>query len=107
MKRIWLLLALTCSLAGAADRTAQQIQSADRYTFTAYPLYGALVTPNDSADLAQPGFIRANGDGNVVVICYGSTSSITLALVVGEIVPCLVKRVLSTGTTATPLHVFY
>lgn len=77
------------------------------YSITSYPLFGTLVTPNDGADLATPGTIRVNGAGNVVVIPYGNTASITLTLAAGEFVPCIVKRVLATGTTATSIHVFY
>ena len=62
----------------------------------------AAVTPNDSTDL--PVFARAltaTTSGAVVVDMVGSGSSITLQLDAGAILPLCVKRVRSTGTTAT------
>lgn len=90
-----------------ADRTAQTIQTVAQYTYAAFPLYGGLVTQSDVSNLPEPGFIRADADGAVTAICFGNTSEITLNLVKGEYFPCLVKKVLDTGTDAIVLHVFY
>lgn len=106
MRKILATLALFAPLAHA-DRSAVRIQAVDQYSITGYPLYAAAVTPSDSADLAEPGFIRADAAGQVTVLCYGSTASVALNLVAGEFVPCLVKRVYDTGTDSIVLHVFY
>ena len=77
------------------------------HSITGYPIHGEIVTPDDDADLPRPGYVRADAEGAVTVIPYGSTASISLTLVAGEFVPCLVKRVLDSGTDAITLHVFY
>lgn len=62
----------------------------------------AAVTPSDSTDL--PVFARAltaTGAGTVSVDFVGSGSSISLQLEAGAFLPVCVKRVRSTGTTAT------
>lgn len=107
LTRLSILLCLSAGIAFAADRTAQNIGSVDRYTITSFPLYGSVVTPSDTVDLTQPGFIRANGAGDAKVICFASSSSVTLTLAAGETVPCLVRRVYATGTTVVTLHEFY
>lgn len=108
MRRV-LIAALLMGVAvfASADRSAVRLQPVDQYAITSFPLYGSAVTPNDSADLAEPGFIRPDADGAVTATCFGSTSSITLNMVAGEYFPCLVKRVYDTGTDAITIHVFY
>lgn len=106
MRKILAILALFAPLA-YADRSAVRIQAVDQYSISSYPLFGAAVTPNDSADLDEPGFIRADAAGQVTAICYGNSTSIVLNLAAGEFVPCLVRRVYDTGTDAIVLHVFY
>jgi hypothetical protein len=65
------------------------------------------VTPNDSSDLA----VRAGGlyiggtAGNIVVRTgLGGTTSRTIAVAANSFIPGEFTRVLSTGTTATPIH---
>lgn len=79
------------------------------HAVTGYPLHGAVVSPNDNADLGMPGYVRANDTGDISAIPYGSTNDtqLTLTMSAGEFFPCLVKRVRSTGTTVTTIHVFY
>lgn len=61
------------------------------------------VTPSDSNDL--PFTTRAlyiGSDGNIVLDAYQGDTSVTFAAVkAGTILPVMVKRVRSTGTTAT------
>lgn len=108
MKRLFTALALGLVAAVALSQSTNRIGPVDDYSITAFPLYGAVVSPNDDADLVTPGMVRADGAGNIVVVCWGNgTTSITLAVSAGEFVPCIVRRVKSSNTTATPLHVFY
>jgi len=66
------------------------------------------VTPNDSTDLANPGNLYIGGSGDVAVIPFGqSTSVILVGVLVGQELSLVVKRVLSTGTTATNMLVMY
>lgn len=67
-----------------------------------------VVTPNDSSDLTNPGNLYIGGDGDVTVIPFGQSASITLSNVIaGQELSLVVKRVLSTGTTATNIVVMY
>ncbi len=101
------IICMMVSSLAVADRSALRIEPNDEYTITSFPLYGAAVTPSDSADLSEPGFIRADAAGAVTLLCYGSTTSIALNLAAGEYAPCLVKRVYDTGTDAITIHVFF
>lgn len=68
------------------------------------------VTPADGSDLPN-GIARAiwvNGTaGNVVFTQPGESSSVTIALNAGTLYPFVVKRILSTSTTATGIFVLY
>lgn len=66
------------------------------------------ITPSDSTDLAQDSrAIYVGGAGNLVVTPAAGGSNVTLAVVAGSILPIRVRRVLSTGTTATGLVNLY
>lgn len=64
---------------------------------------GFSVTPNDSTDLSRVARLYVGGTGNLVVTLRDMTdgTSITLNSVAVGYQPLLVKRVWSTGTTAT------
>ena len=96
-------------MSGEGQQTVQaQIEGGHgTLSVSGFPIHGAVVTPHDTNDLASPGYVRADGAGAIVVLPYGSAAAITLNVVAGEFVPCMVLRVLSTGTVATPLHVFF
>lgn len=81
----------------------------DNVTITGFPPRAAVVTPSDTVDLPNPGIVRANAAGDVRVIPYGEggATAVTFSLAAGEAVPCLVRRVLDTGTDAITLHVLY
>lgn len=69
----------------------------------------AAVTPADGTDLPD-GIARAlyiGGAGDVSLVTNGGSTVTFVALVAGTILPVLVKRVRSTGTTATDLVALY
>ena len=65
-------------------------------------LDAAEVTPDDAADLPQPGYLWANTAGAVSVVTVRGTT-LTVQLPAGGVLPVMVRRVRATGTTATVL----
>jgi hypothetical protein len=65
------------------------------------------VTPSDTADLPRYGCLKVGGAGNVALVAADDAdgASQVWAAGAGEIIPVTVRRVLSTGTTATGLLV--
>lgn len=62
------------------------------------------ITPNDSADLTlAPATIYIGVAGDMSVITVGGDTLTFVGLAAGTILPVLVNRVRSTGTTATSL----
>ena len=60
------------------------------------------ITPNDSTDLAFVSkALLCTVAGNVSLIAQEDTAAVTIPVVAGQILPVRVKRVRSTGTTAT------
>lgn len=103
-------IVLTCiCLAGVALAQSARVQGpAEQYNITSYPLYGRVLSPSDSEQFATPGFVRADAAGTIKVECQGNPGNpITLNVVAGEFVPCKAQKVWATGTSATPLHLFY
>jgi len=103
------LVALNLVAAGAIaqDRSTQTETKPYTWSIGGFPFYGALVTPNDSTDLPEPGYLRVDADGQVTAACVGNGTSLTLNLTAGEFFPCQVSRVFDTGTDAITIHVFY
>lgn len=68
-----------------------------------YPIVeGTAVTPNDTTDIAPTRALWVGGAGAVAVIFVDDTDPVTLSGVpAGTLLPFAVRRVLSTGTTAT------
>lgn len=64
-------------------------------------------TPNDSADLSNFGFLYVGADGDVRVTTVGGQTVTIPGLVGGQVYPIYVRRVFSTGTTATDLQIWY
>ncbi len=63
------------------------------------------VTPDDDDDFSTPGFLYVGGAGNIAVIAAGDTDSVILhSVAAGSVLPIIVKRVLSTGTTASNIR---
>jgi hypothetical protein len=60
------------------------------------------ITPNDSVDVKSCGIKCKGTAGNVVVVTANGNTR-TIPMVVGELEPVKVKRILATGTTATGL----
>ena len=78
------------------------------FAVTGFPIHGEVITPSDSADLKTSGYVRADAAGTVRAVPHeGDGSTIDVTLAAGEFFPCLVKRVHSTGTSASLLHLFY
>lgn len=73
-------------------------------TFPMFPGDAAAVTPNDSVDLAEPSVIYVGGFGTtgaVKVTTAQGTDVTFLGVPAGFVIPVQVRRVWSTGTTAT------
>lgn len=70
-------------------------------TFPMFPGDAAGVTPNDDADLAAISVVFVGGAGNVKVTTAQGTDVTFNGLVAGQVIPVQVRRVWSTGTTAT------
>lgn len=73
----------------------------------ALPANAADVTPNDSTDLSQYGtlYVGTGGDVKVDLVISGTVTYTNVAD--GSFLPILVKRVHSTGTTASDIVVQY
>lgn len=70
-------------------------------------MYG-VVTPNDSNDLSPfARSLRIGTGGTVTVQNFRGESVLFSNVQDGETLPCLVKRVMSTGTTATGIVAYY
>jgi hypothetical protein len=67
--------------------------------------YAFAITPDDSSELAH--VVRAiyvGGGGDVAIVCEDNASPVTfVAVPAGQILPVRVRKVLSTGTTATDI----
>lgn len=65
------------------------------------------ITPNDSADLAQPAVLWIGGVGDVTVDTLFEDSVLISAIPAGTLLPLVVKKVHATGTDATLIVGFY
>lgn len=72
-------------------------------TYPMFPEDAAAVTPSDSADLAQFSVIYVGGPGNVKVTTAQGTAVTFTGVLGGTVIPVRVRRVWSTGTTATSM----
>ena len=65
-------------------------------------------TGDDNTDLAQVSWIYAGGAGNITVHPADQPgTSVTVAVIAGGVIPFQVRRVLSTGLTATGVIAFW
>ena len=69
--------------------------------FRDMPEYGAAVTPADTGHLEQPATLFIGGSGNLKVLTVGGSTVTFTGVLSGSVLPVLVVRVFSTGTTAT------
>ena len=67
----------------------------------------AAVTPSDTADLTNSGFLYVGASGNVKVDTSDGDTVTFTDLAAGIVHPIRVKRVYSTGTTATSILAVY
>ncbi len=72
---------------------------------TMFPSAAAVVTPNDSSDLSKEGIVYVGGAGDVKVNTIAGNTVTFYGVPAGSYVPVRVKRVYSTGTTATNMVV--
>lgn len=78
---------------------------------TGFPSCARTIAPNNATDLqnfegeAVSMYVRAESAGTIAVIPAGNdnANTVTFTLAAGEFVPCRVKRVLATGTTAASI----
>ena len=64
-----------------------------------------LITPSDTADLSKmASCVRCDTAGGTISYISENDLADTQTLAVGEILTVRIKKVLSTGTTATGLH---
>ena len=75
------------------------------HNVTAFPYRAADITPSDSTTFTEPATVYVGSDGNVAVVPWsGDGSAVTfVGLTAGQTVPVLVKKVMSTNTTASNL----
>lgn len=72
-------------------------------TFPMFPGDAAAVTPNDAVDLPQISVIFVGVGGNIKVTTAQGTDVTFTGVNAGTVLPIQVRRVWSTGTTATSL----
>lgn len=74
--------------------------------FEEFPRHHVTITPSDANDLVREMLICAGGAGTLAVHDSNGTA-VTYTVVAGDILPIIAKRVLVTGTTATPVIGLY
>ena len=76
--------------------------------FAHFPRKHRTITPSDSTDLlAKDGMVIYCGSAGTIAVHDQDGVSITYTVVAGDILPLVVRRVLSTGTTVTPVIGLY
>jgi hypothetical protein len=82
---------------------------AGAFNFPSFPLRMVLITPSDTTDFSEFGTVRADEAGAVTFLPAHPADSVavTVNLAAGEYIPCLVRRVLDTGTDPIALHLSY
>jgi hypothetical protein len=68
---------------------------------------GSTVTTSDSADIPETRAVFVGGAGNLTVILAGGGQVTFNALTAGTLLDIAVKRILTTGTTATLILALY
>ncbi|MCB0375518.1 MAG: hypothetical protein KDD04_06335 [Sinomicrobium sp.] len=96
---LFALFVLFCFAPADAAQTKQAVNTLDAYA----PFEEVLqVTPSDSTTYSPPfrGCI-VESDGDLAILPKKNTSSVTITVITGQMVPAMITKVLSTGTTAT------
>lgn len=89
-----------------SDNTYRAIEGGGM--ITAYPTRAFDITPSDETEWSEVGVsVWVGGSGDVTVEPWHGNNTVTFSMVEGQIVPVTVRRVLSTGTTATGLIGIY
>lgn len=76
-------------------------------TFPMFPAGAAAITANDAVDLPQVSVVFVGGAGNVKVTTANGDDVTFSGVAAGMVLPVQVRRVWSTGTTATLLTAVY
>jgi hypothetical protein len=72
-------------------------------TFPMFPGDAAAVTPSDTVDLTTPAVVYVGVSGSVQVTTAQGTTVTFAGVPAGFVIPLQVRRVWSTGTTASSL----
>jgi hypothetical protein len=73
-----------------------------------FPANGFAIVASDSNTFSAPVVVYVGVTGNVAVVCWNASVPVTFtAIPAGDFVPCAVKAVYSTGTTASSLSGVY
>lgn len=76
-------------------------------TFPMFPAGAAAITANDAVDLPQVSVVFVGGAGNVKVTTANGDDVTFSGVAAGMVLPVQVRRVWSTGTTATLMTAIY
>ena len=71
------------------------------HSFTHYET-ATTVTPSDTAFINAKAFV-ASGAGNVALQPSQGGNTVTITIVIGQVYPIGISRILATGTTATAI----
>jgi len=66
-----------------------------------------LAAKSDTVNLAREGYVIVLGAAGDVKVLTSEENIVTLPLLPKEVIPLRVKRVFSTGTTATDVYIMY
>lgn len=82
-------------------------KTALHHTVTRYPSNALVVTPSNSDVFDQPVMVQVGSSGTVTVTPFGGQPDLQYDLLKNEFVPVLCIAVKSTGTSATPIRVYW
>lgn len=76
--------------------------------YETFPTHQVTITPDDNVDISivENVLIEAGSDGTIKTTdMYGNV--VTRTVKAGTVLPCIIKRVWSTGTTVSPVIGLY
>lgn len=72
-------------------------------SFPFYPTSAAAVTPSDSTVFSEPSTVFVGVGGVVAVVPWDSATVVNFTVPTGGVIPCTVRQVYNTNTTATTM----
>jgi hypothetical protein len=75
--------------------------------FSHFPKHHEVITPSDSVNLAKGDLLIYCGSAGTIAVHDTFDVPVTYTVAAGDVLPVLVKRVLFTGTTVTPVIGLY